>query len=300
MKTAIVVVFAFAAGFGLHLGLSEINAGPSSIADHWAVVEDYNAYLQDSANYEFDPQTGLSSTTPPPEPLPSLAALEIAGELVHLDIVLATVPQTRVTSRYWMWFLQDRNDIVHARGHYDPSGDAPIHLNLWYKHSARNAVQQLMKDLEEVAAGGIVLTGTGFETRRRNDRLVPAHPNRHRFLGEWESEGEAVLTIVMQPDGSVTIESVDDPDWASVINNVRWEADALHYDQYMYYTGQEDLATIINPLGGHPFSGVRIASVLSLTDDPDRLGHSVSTEATPQPIAVELRRVSANEDADHI
>ena len=88
LKLIITLVAGIAIGFAARTFLP----AESSMADHWRVVREHRAYVLDPANYTPDPQTGLSATEPPNDPLPSLAALVAAGELNHIDIVLPTVP----------------------------------------------------------------------------------------------------------------------------------------------------------------------------------------------------------------
>jgi hypothetical protein len=127
-----------------------------SIAEHWNLVNAYRAFERDAANYKFDPQTGLMAATMPPFPLPSLAELKAAGEVEYIDIVLPNVPKNRRMNRHWMQFTNSRNDILFASGNpeytdYQPSGNAPLHLQLWFKKNVKGDVQQLIKDLETLA-----------------------------------------------------------------------------------------------------------------------------------------------------
>ncbi|MEM8865747.1 MAG: hypothetical protein AAGF31_09425 [Planctomycetota bacterium] len=64
----------------------------------------------------------------------------------------------------------------------------------------------------------------------------------------------------------------ENPIWESVINNVRFVGDELHFDQYFYFVGPDDFTMPSNPSGDHPFSGVRNHIVLALVEDePDKL-----------------------------
>ncbi len=294
-KITIAVVIAFAAGFALHAAISGGGSQPSSTAGHWKVVNEYNAFIHDPSNLESDSQSGLSYFTPPTDPLPSLAALVAVGELKHKDIVLPEVPKSRETNQFWMRFCENREDIVYALGKRShvagkPSGVEPLHLNLWFKRSAEADVKLLIAQLEEFARGELDLNQASRVTRESENRVVPPSPHRDRFIGEWQSEGNTVYVISSQPGGSVTIESGDVSDWVSVVNNVHWEKDVLHFDEYMYYTGQVEIKWPHKPVGDHPFSGVRITSTLSLMSDPDRLRKTILVKDTPQPIVGELER----------
>jgi len=133
----------------------------------------------------------------------------------------------------------------------------------------------------------------GRVTRLASAPGVPLHPSREQFLGRWQAEGEIAIAITTRADGSVAIETVlgSDAPWVSVINNVRWEADTLRCDVYFYYTGSEDLRTISNPLGDHPYSGVRNNVGLSLGERTDTLRETFSTADLPEPIVQELIRL---------
>lgn len=160
-KIVIAGLACFAAGFAAHAVLSNSGHEPRTIADHWRVVNSYRAHILNPANYTYDPRVGLSSTTPPPDPEPSLFALVNAGELNHLDLVFPTVQVSEQANRLWMKFAESRDDIAYATGYpssdpadsyYKTSGTKPLHLNLWFKPSAREAVQKLIKELEEAGA----------------------------------------------------------------------------------------------------------------------------------------------------
>jgi hypothetical protein len=150
MKIAIGLVFGFVIGFVVR----GVYFGPPTTADHWRVVERYNAYLRDPANYKPDPATGLSVASSPIDQAPSLAALVAAGELSHVDLVLPTVPDSREAGQHWMKFCGAHQEIVYATGHttysaFTPAGKPPLHLNLWFRDSDQGVVQQLIRELEE-------------------------------------------------------------------------------------------------------------------------------------------------------
>ena len=158
-RTITIAVAAFVLGFIVHLVASRLipNDQNGDVARHWRLVHDYNAYMRDPDNYSTDP-SGLHGAKVPYDPEPSLAALVAAGELEHVDIVLPLVPQNRETSLHWMQFLDDRQDtILYATANtehvdYRPSGEPPMHFTLWFKESAKSDVQQLIKELETLAA----------------------------------------------------------------------------------------------------------------------------------------------------
>jgi hypothetical protein len=150
-KTTVLVLVAFAAGYAAHLVVSQFQ----STAAHWRVVNDYRAYMRDPTNQELD-SSGRSYVESPSDHEPSLAALVAAGELEHVDLVLPLVPNSDEVNRYWMEFVNDRDDIVEAYGNpeyvaYKPAGQQPLHLRLWFRKNAADDVQQLIKDLDALA-----------------------------------------------------------------------------------------------------------------------------------------------------
>lgn len=157
--TVVVAIIAFAAGCLLCLLLTRDDR-PKSVADHWHVVEAYREYVTNSANYEAVPATpGLVqlNSEAMPDYVPSLAFLVREGELEHVDLVLPAVRACRETNRYWMKWAQGNQDVFEATGNssytdYRPSGEPPLHLNLWFRPRARESVQKLIKDLEDLSA----------------------------------------------------------------------------------------------------------------------------------------------------
>ena len=149
MKIAIGLVVGFGLGFLTYFLLF----GHTTTKHHWKIVESYDAYVTDPANYKPDIATGLSVTTPPGDPAPSLAALVAAGELSYLDLVLPTVPYGREAAQHWMRFSQTHKEIVYISGNpsytaFTPAGTQPLHLNIWYRDSDAPVVQTLIRELE--------------------------------------------------------------------------------------------------------------------------------------------------------
>jgi hypothetical protein len=150
MKIAIAILLGFVLGFAAHLAFF----GTQSTKHHWRVVERCNACVRDSANYKPDAATGLSVTSWPGDPAPSLAALVAAGELSHVDIVLPTVPRSGETGQHWMRFCESHKEIVWATGNpsyteFTPAGTQPLHLNVWFRDADKGVVQTLIRELEE-------------------------------------------------------------------------------------------------------------------------------------------------------
>lgn len=150
VKIAISLVLGFALGFLACFALF----GRLTSKCHWKIVESYNAHVNDPASYKPDSTTGLSVTTPPGDPAPSLAALVAAGELSHVDLVLPTVPKSRDAERHWMKFCESHKEVVYITGNpsytaFTPAGTEPLHLNIWFRDSDKGVVQTLIRELEE-------------------------------------------------------------------------------------------------------------------------------------------------------
>ena len=153
MKIAIGIVLGFVLGFAAHFAFF----GQSSTKHHWRIVERYNAYVRNPANYKPDASTGLSVTSTPADPTPSLAALVAAGELNHLDLVFPSVPKNREAAQHWMRFCETHKEIVFATGNpsytaftaFTPAGTQPLHLNIWFRETDQAVVQTLVRELEE-------------------------------------------------------------------------------------------------------------------------------------------------------
>ncbi|MEM6750434.1 MAG: hypothetical protein AAGA57_04775 [Planctomycetota bacterium] len=125
----------------------------SVIAKHWVAVRHRKAFLEDKENWEVDPQSGLLVTTPPDISV-HLAALVLGGELNHYDLVLPTVPgPSPGTRRLCEAFWDSRDDVweMHWSGRHvgwQPAGEQPLRIQLWFEDSALDAVKQLVRDLE--------------------------------------------------------------------------------------------------------------------------------------------------------
>ena len=92
-------------------------ANDAEVERHWKIVRDYRDVIRNPANFERDPQTGLSSMSVPDISV-SLAYLVAAGEIAHADVVLPEVPRSRTAVKYWLAWAQDRDDIWEMTGQY--------------------------------------------------------------------------------------------------------------------------------------------------------------------------------------
>ncbi len=87
-------------------------------------------------------------------PVVSFAALVDAGKLLHLDLVFPEIALKEESLRYWQEFVNEHEDIVFAFGNpscvgFEPQGEQPLHINMWFKPSASVDVQQLIHDLDK-------------------------------------------------------------------------------------------------------------------------------------------------------
>jgi len=163
MKITVGIILGCGLGFLAHWLLLD----RSGAKYHWKVVERYNAYVSDPSHYKPDPGTGLSVATPPLSPEPSLSALVGLAELDHVDLVLPSVPCSREASRHWMTFAQSHKEIVYITGSpsyaFKPTGDQPLHLNIWFKGADQPVVQSLIRELEEAARSASQQNGASEE-----------------------------------------------------------------------------------------------------------------------------------------
>jgi hypothetical protein len=159
----LIALAAFALGFGSHGLLLHSGLLPcESTAYHWKRVNDYIDFMENPENYTSEPALGhrVISTQEPYDPIPHFVALASAGELEHVDLVLPQVPNSSEINRHWKQFVYQRRDtILCAVGNseytrYRPSGEAPLHLKLWFRTSATEDVQLLIDQLEQLAAAG--------------------------------------------------------------------------------------------------------------------------------------------------
>lgn len=155
LRITIALVVGIAIGFGIR---SLVPTEPT-VAGHWRAVREYAAYMRDPSNYKPDASTGFSVADDPFRVEPHLLALELAGELNHLDIVLPSVPKSRESTKHWMAFCESHPEaIVYATGDpswvaFKPKGIPPTHLHLWFKDADEPIIQQLIAELEEIKTG---------------------------------------------------------------------------------------------------------------------------------------------------
>ena len=117
---------------------------------HWKQIDQYNEYIHNPDNLKQDQHgTYLDNV---PDIMPSLHALEKAGEITHLDLVFPNVPESKEVTKLWMIYCDKEPGILYATGNpsyteYKTSGTQPVHINIWFKTSVKDKVKQLIKDI---------------------------------------------------------------------------------------------------------------------------------------------------------
>ena len=143
--------------FGVSMAKRVPLGAEASVDWHWKRVNEYRAFMRNPQNLHSTPHAGINALTPPYDVVPSLMALESAGEIDHIDLILPNVPYTGEATRHWFRFCDaHKDDILEATGNtsgtgYKISGIQPLRLNIWFRKSARADMQQLIVELEELA-----------------------------------------------------------------------------------------------------------------------------------------------------
>ena len=151
----IVAATVFGLGLGIFLVSDEKDVPESTIQQNWDILKRYNAEMKDVKNIrEIDGMLGVDTEI---DPLPALAALTSAGEIEHVDLVFPNVPNNRDTNGRWIKFVDSHDDILYAEGNttyvdFKPTGDQPLHLNIWFRDSATPKIQDLIRRLESLTA----------------------------------------------------------------------------------------------------------------------------------------------------
>ena len=142
----------FVLGFIVHVGLGFAGLSvrtlivdePRTAEDHFHIVEQarWQTRHPDRVEEWIDPE-------------PSLAWLASNSEIEHVDLVLPEVEDRRAASRYWLRWVENQPDVLWMTGnpsytYYQPKGEQPLHIQIWFRESARPAVQQLIEDLQSL------------------------------------------------------------------------------------------------------------------------------------------------------
>jgi hypothetical protein len=182
MSTNLSVLFAAAATFcvgfvtGYIVDSRKVN-DEATIASHWSRLEEYLQQVGEPATLEvIDNMMALDRDI---DPLPSLAALASANEILHVDLVFPNVPASRHANTHWMTFVNEKEDILYVEGNpeyvdFKTSGVQPLHLNLWFRRSAVVHVQELIRQLESVLSTNSTRTGRikGRTNQKGQDSLM--------------------------------------------------------------------------------------------------------------------------------
>jgi len=100
-----------------------------------------------------------------------------------------------------------------------------------------------------------------------------------RFVGHWAEEAEEACYIITEHAGTLKVETPPNDACRIVFKNIRLEGKRIAFDSFYYIDPNEDLKSIVNSSGEHPFSGVRCEMALEVNPrDPNELfNYNVST-----------------------
>lgn len=84
------------------------------------------------------------------------------------------------------------------------------------------------------------------------------------FEGRWANEDGEVCYIISINDSKFKIETPQNEVWRTVLKNIQVGENKVIFDSYFYTDPNENLKSIVNPLGYHPFSGVRSEVALEI------------------------------------
>lgn len=63
---------------------------------------------------------------------------------------------------------------------------------------------------------------------------IPAHPERHKYIGKWQLKNVTQLEIVEGQNGTVYLYEAPSENWKHLFNSVRWVGNSLHFNSYAY------------------------------------------------------------------
>ena len=157
MRYVFVALIAFTLGFASHIGyVRSTDTRASRIERHWDAIRKFDAYMNDPSNLE-QFSNGFAGVSDPPYPDADLVALTELGELSCADLILPEAPNTSEANQYWMSFVNQHDDIIYSLGNstyaaFQPAGQQPLHVRLWYLQSAESKIQSLILHLESMEA----------------------------------------------------------------------------------------------------------------------------------------------------
>lgn len=113
------------------------------------------------------------------------------------------------------------------------------------------------------------LIDNSFKTDEFNESpIIPVNTNISRYIGKWADQKNKVVQIEirMDPAGNAVLFHESNENWNYLYNDVRWEGDELHYQNFAYST-KPSLFT-------HPFHKSMHRSILAPLEDANRIKRS--------------------------
>ena len=155
------VLIGFAAGYVAHPAIKSAlieyfglppSRFPTSIKEHWKAVEIFRDSIRNPKDLKTSPE-GFVYGKAPFEPISSLFALVDANELKYIDLVFPDVPYHGPATRFVLEWATPHEDIIHLTGNpgygeFKTSGKEPLHLQIWFRESAKADVLKMIKDIE--------------------------------------------------------------------------------------------------------------------------------------------------------
>ena len=119
---------------------------------HWTQVNSYQNYVDGKIEKEhfkghkyFDGEPDIKS---------HLHSLEKASQIMSIDLVFPTIPKSKKVTKLWMNYCSNVKEIIYGEANpeyvdFKTKGVQPFHMKLWFKPSAKDHVQKLIKLIEE-------------------------------------------------------------------------------------------------------------------------------------------------------
>ena len=105
------------------------------------------------------------------------------------------------------------------------------------------------------------------------------------FDGSWMAEGEVCYEISHNAGETPIIRVPANDTWRVEIEDVKLDNLTLRFYQYHYTPARDEMKSVTNPSGEHPFSGVRCEVTLTMKPgEPNRMTMSLKTAQTTEPI----------------
>jgi len=105
------------------------------------------------------------------------------------------------------------------------------------------------------------------------------------FDGSWMAEGEVSYEISHTAGKTPIIRVRANDTWRVKIEDVKLDNLTLRFNQYNYTPARDEMKTITNPTGEHPFSGVRCEVTLTMKPgEPNSITMSLKMAQITEPI----------------